>query len=155
MPKGGARAFSGPAPDPQALSRDRPSDRASWTILPASGREGEVPAWPLSDPSVREIELWRRMWRKPQAIVWERNGQEDEVAMYVRSLTAAELPNAFVAARTLVRQQQEALGLSMPGLLRLRWRIEDVAPEVAAEPARPSGAGSARSRFKVVDGGEE
>lgn len=155
MPKGGARAFSGPAPDPLALSRDRPGDRASWTVLPAAGRVGEVPVWPLSDPSSREIELWRRMWRRPQAIIWERNGQEDEVAMYVRSLVAAELPNAVVAARTLVRQQQEALGLSMPGLLRLRWRIEEPETAPTADAPNSQRQASSRDRFKIVDGGQE
>lgn len=153
MPKGGARAFSGPPPDPNALRRDRPGDAGSWTVLPAAGREGEVPVWPLSDPSSREIELWRRQWRRPQAVIWEQNGQEDEVAMYVRSLVAAELPNAVVAARTLVRQQQEALGLSMPGLLRLRWRIAEV--EQPAEPSSAPRQPSSRDRFKVVDGGQE
>jgi hypothetical protein len=109
----------------------------------------------LSDPSSREIVLWRRMWVRPQAIVWERNGQEDEVAMYVRCLAAAELPDAFVAARTLVRQQQEALGLSMPGLLRLRWRIEEAPQEAPAGGSRSQVAASSRDRFKVVDGGQE
>jgi hypothetical protein len=149
MPKGGARASSGPVPDPNALRRDRPADKASWTVLPAEGRSGDAPAWPLWGRSDREAELWLREWRRPQATVWERNGQEEEVAMYVRSFAAAELPNATTAARTLVRQQQEALGLSMPGLLRLRWRIgepEAAAPVAAVAPA----SGSARGRFKVV-----
>jgi hypothetical protein len=45
--------------------------------------------------------------------MWERNGQDAEVALFVRSLVAAEARDAPVAARTLVRQQQEALGLSL------------------------------------------
>lgn len=52
MPKGGARVNSGPAPDPDALRRDRASDKAGWKILPADGRKGAVPAWPLP-PDVR------------------------------------------------------------------------------------------------------
>jgi hypothetical protein len=95
------------------------------------------------------------MWRRPQAIIWERNGQEDEVAMYVRSLVAAELPNAVVAARTLVRQQQEALGLSMPGLLRLRWRIEEPETAPTADAPNSQRQASSRDRFKIVDGGQE
>lgn len=47
MPRGGARLNSGPAPDENALRRDRPSDKAGWTVLPASGREAEAPGWPL------------------------------------------------------------------------------------------------------------
>ncbi len=54
MPRGGARLNSGPPPDPNALRRDRPSDKAGWTMLPASGREGPTPEWPLSpDITVR------------------------------------------------------------------------------------------------------
>jgi len=47
MPKGGARVNSGPPPDPNALRRDRPSDKDGWTLLPANGYTGEVPGWPL------------------------------------------------------------------------------------------------------------
>jgi len=79
--------------------------------------------------------------------MWERNGQELEVALYVRSLVAAEAEDASVGSRTLVRQQQEALGLSLPGLARNRWRIASVEPRAAAPRART------RSRLKVVPGG--
>jgi len=47
MPRGGARVNSGPAPDPTALRRERPSDKAEWRTLPAEGRKGRAPAWPL------------------------------------------------------------------------------------------------------------
>lgn len=47
MPRGGARVNSGPAPDPNALRRDRKQDRDGWTTLPAKGREGATPPWPL------------------------------------------------------------------------------------------------------------
>src|SRR4051794_27783932 len=97
-------------------------------MLPAAGREGAMPKWPLSKATAREVTLWKREWRRPQAVMWERNGQELEVALYVRSLAAAEKLDASVAARTLVRQQQESLGLSLPGLARNRWRIEHVEP---------------------------
>ena len=49
MPKGGARVNSGPHPDPNALRRDRPSDRDGWTLLPAAGYSGSIPVWPLPD----------------------------------------------------------------------------------------------------------
>lgn len=47
MPRGGARANSGPPPDPNALRRERPSDKETWRTLPAEGRQGDPPAWPL------------------------------------------------------------------------------------------------------------
>lgn len=48
MPRGGARVNSGPPPDPNALRRNRPEDKAGWKMLPAEGRLGDPPAWPLA-----------------------------------------------------------------------------------------------------------
>jgi hypothetical protein len=188
--KGGARARSGPPPDPQALRRDR--DGKNWIVLPAAGRDGPAPEWPLtgatahilpltpswisqvedeeqkqrlldqieSEASVlfsREVELWKREWRRPQAVEWERNGQELEVALYVRALVAAEAPDAKVTLRTLVKQQQEALGISLPGLARNNWKIGEVAPAAAAgrSTSATKSSKSARDRFAVIDGGAE
>lgn len=143
----GTHGRQGPPPDPQALRRDR--DEGAWTTLPADGREGDPPEWPLSSQTDREWELWVREWRRPQAIMWERNGQEVEVAVYVRSLVLAEDQRAPVNARTLVRQQMEALGISVPGLHRNRWRIET--PQVEPAGDQPV-TRSTRERFKVVGG---
>lgn len=77
--RGGARVQSGPAPDPDAIRRDRPSDQATWTALP-DRRDGSLPAWPLPDQTPREAVLWVREWQRPQAVMWERNGQQVEVA---------------------------------------------------------------------------
>jgi hypothetical protein len=81
MPRGGARVTSGPPPDPNALRRDRASDKAGWTTLPAAGRAGKPPAWPLTEQTPREIRLWDDLWSRPQAVMWEKLGQEYEVAM--------------------------------------------------------------------------
>lgn len=145
MAKGGARARSGPAPDPDSLTQ---AD-GEWTILPVAGREGDVPAWPLAAALERELDLWVDEWCRPQAIMWERQGQELEVALYVRSLVTAEAHNAPTNTRTLVRQQMEALGISVPGMLRNRWRIEEVEPE-AEETGDED---DPRSRLTVVAGG--
>lgn len=148
MTSGGARAHSGPAPDPNALRRDR--DKAGWTTLPAA-RTDPAPSWPLSRASARELVLWAREWTRPQAVMWEANGQEEEVALYVRSLAFAERPSAPVSARVLVRQQQEALGLSLPGLARLRWRIGPTSAPVSARAnlrtEEPETIQSARERY--------
>ena len=151
MASGGARARSGPAPDPNALRRDRDGD--GWKTLPAKGRQGKAPKWPLSKPTTRETTLWRAEWKRPQAIEWDRNGQEIEVALYVRALVAAEKRDAPTNARTLVRQFQEGLGLSVPGLARNNWKIEE-APDGSAKPsaARVPASGRARERFTVIDG---
>ncbi|MEV4521460.1 hypothetical protein AB0J77_14625 [Micromonospora tulbaghiae] len=159
MASGGARTRSGPPPDPNALRRDRKSD-GEWTVLPAEGRAGEPPAWPLVDHDdsawgVRELELWRTLWAKPQAVMWERLGQELEVAQYVRRLVEVEQPGARANLHTLVRQLGDALGLTIPGMHTHRWRIADGAAEPRQSSVRtpaPPARTSARDRFRVIDG---
>lgn len=150
--KGGPRANAGRPLEPDAIRRDRPSDQAGWVTLPAS-RDGAVPEWPLSDASQRELQLWAAEWKRPQAVMWEANGQAIEVAMYVRTLKAAEKDDASTATRTLLKQQQEALGLSLPGLARLRWRIAG-ATDTQQESKRADGnrRTSAKDRFAVIEG---
>jgi hypothetical protein len=133
----GGHGKSGPAPDPQALRRER--DGVDWITLPADGRKGRAPKWPLSKQTAREKSLWAPEWKRPQAVMWERNGQEIEVALYVRSLAEAERDEATVAARTLVRQFHESLGISLPGLARNRWIIQGSdAPIGSKRPATVS-----------------
>lgn len=144
MAKGGARARSGPPPDPDSLTQ---AD-GEWTILPAAGRVGDPPPWPLEGRTDRESTLWAREWRRPQAIMWEHAGQELEVALHVRTFTRAEEQDASAALVTLVRQQAEALGISVPGMLRNRWRIAEVEAE-STPVERPQ---SSRDRLRVVGG---
>lgn len=148
----GSSSRSGPAPDPNALRRDR--DGKDWVHLPAEGRQGEPPDWPLSDPTLRELALWAIEWKRPQAVMWETNGQQNEVALYVRSLKDAEKSDATTAARQLVKQQMEALGLSIPGLRGNRWVI-DVQPEQpqVTRADDSSDRRSARKRLTALTGG--
>lgn len=140
----GSNSRSGRPPDPNALRRDRvPID---WTLLPAAGRLGVPPPWPLTRPTARELVFWEREWSRPQAIAWQHNRQELEVALYVRSLVAAERPDARITMRTLVRQQQDALGLTAPGLRSNRWAIIDDIPT----PAPKAASTSAKDRFRVI-----
>jgi hypothetical protein len=153
MPKGGARTRSGPAPDPTALRRER--DAGEWTILPAEGRQGATPDWPLTEQGDRETELWGRLWKVPQALMWERYGQEIEVALYVRRLCEAEKPDAFIGLGTLVRQMGDSLGLSTPGMRANRWRIDRASEEdeTPAGPTPTTAPTSARARLRAVTGG--
>ena len=156
MPKGG-HARSGPPPDPNALRRER--DKGDWVMLPAAGRPGDAPVWPLTGHTEREAQLWGDLWRKPQALMWERNGQELEVALLVRNLALVEDPRSPVNLGTLVRQQFDSLGLTTPGLRANRWKIVAAVPAEAVPapsketPKRPS----SRNRLKVVrdDAAEE
>lgn len=151
MPKGGARATSGPAPDPNALRRNRKSDAAGWTTLPAEGRTGPTPEYPLEDVQPREWDLWRELWTRPQAIMWEELGLSFEVALFARTLARAEGHKPRTEDAKLARQYLESLGLTAPGMARLRWKIapadqDSSAPAPKASPRRRS----ARDRLKVV-----
>ncbi|MFJ6615444.1 hypothetical protein ACIQPT_34790 [Streptomyces sp. NPDC091289] len=153
----GGHAASGPAPDPNALRRNRPSDKAGWRTLPAEGRSGEPPEWPLTEPTEREEDLWAELWESPQALMWEELGQALEVALAVRTLAEAERADARIDIRKMVRPYLDSLGLTVQGMLRNRWKIapaaeQDEAPAIAGPevPRRPG----PRSRLKVVRDGD-
>jgi hypothetical protein len=154
MPRGG-HAASGPAPDPNALRRNRPADAATWTTLPAEGRPDDPPEWPLLEPDGREWELWADLWTKPQAIMWEKLGQLYEVAMCVRMLARAEQPKSSIELQKVVRQYLDSLGLSTQGMLRNRWRIavNEVAEKRATKTVKAAPGRSMRDRLKAIDGG--
>lgn len=147
MPSGG-HARSGPAPDPNALRRDR--DSGSWTTLPQK-REGPTPLWPLTKATKRELALWDHAWTRPQAVMWERQQQEHEVAVHIRQFVRCEKVDATASDRRLLMQQMEALGLTQPGLARNRWRIETTTSTQAPKRAARN-EGSIRDRFNVITG---
>lgn len=132
--KGGARSRSGPAPDPNAARRDRLTDKG-WLVLPASGRVGEIPVFPAPAMTVREAELWESMWRKPQAILWERDGLVEYVAMFVRQLAEAEVEKASAENRKTVRMMFADLYLTSDSMARARIKIEEVVPDLEVAPA--------------------
>lgn len=152
MPSGGARARSGPAPDPNALRRDRKDD-AGWVVLPAEGRKTKAPAFPLLDASKRELQLWTRLWKLPQALLWEKNNQELAVAFHVRTMAEAERADAQTNLRTLVRQQAGELLLTIPAMHSARVRIaEDEVASKRAQTVAPATSLSARDRLRAVNG---
>ncbi|MDT0270268.1 hypothetical protein RM844_28755 [Streptomyces sp. DSM 44915] len=157
MPRGGARTRSGPPPDPNALRRERPADKAGWTVLPAGGRSAPAPEWPLTDPSPREMVLWSQLWSRPQAVAWQALDQALEVALFVRLLVEVEEPDASSERRKQLRSYMDSLGLSVAGMLRNRWRVAPVAEEPGEELAPGGGERparrSARDRMKVIEGG--
>lgn len=153
MASGGARSRSGPAPDPNALRRDRKSDAAGWTILPSEGRAGDAPEWPLFPKAdAREAQVWADLWRKPQAVQWDAMGQVSQVAMYARRFCEAEQPGANHSLSNHVRQLGDDLGMTVTAMLRLRWKIAtDETATKRAEKA-PAKRTSSRDRLKVVNG---
>lgn len=158
MPKGGARSRSGPPPDPNALRRARKDDQAGWTVLPSEGRDAPAPEWPLTEATPRELILWERWWRKPEALLWEHDGSADYVALTVRMFAEAEEQRASAENRKTVRMMMADLYLTRDAKDRARIRVaEDETAEkreAKAEKAAPPKKASARDRFQVVSGGE-
>jgi hypothetical protein len=110
--------------------------KVDWVTLPAEGRADETPAWPLELVTKVELEFWGSLWSKPQALMWEINGLQHSVAMYVRTFLEASEPGAVNGMKAVAIRMEAELGLSYLGMKTLGWQIAEVAGEVVA----PTGA---------------
>ena len=139
---GGARSRSGPAPDPLALRRER-SDDAAWTTLPLEGFSGVVPDFPLTRASDLELELWVRLWARPQAVMWSKLYMDLEVAAYVRAFLESVEADASAGLRMAAE-----IGLSLPGMHSFRWKFaeDELARKRDVVPLKPAGR-SAKDRL--------
>lgn len=196
-------AGNGPPPKPAGQRRRRNATVAT-TKLPAEGRKGRPPTWPLMDdvvlitrrdmamrkaddlelallePNLKgrakvtaekkadaareaaliltkqveaqkkiEGELWRGLWRTPQATMWQRMSWTREVAQYVRWKSRAEAGDLDAAKEA--RQLADRLGLTPLSMVRLRWEVgtDEVAETRQARAATQQS--STRRRLRVVD----
>ena len=136
----------GPPPKPDGQRRRRNLPMAgSVTRLPAAGRPGEPPPWPLSRALKSELAVWRRLWATPQAVAWEALGWPDVVARYARFASMANERGARFSLLAEVRQLEDRLGLSVMAMARLRWEIVDDQEE---PPAVESGILNIRDRLR-------
>lgn len=114
-------AGNGPPPNPNARRRNA---RPAFRRLPAMGRVGEPPAWPLGGRASKgELELWAQLWSCPQAVAWEELGCVRTVARYARITIAAERPKANAAVMSEARQLEDRLGLNPKAMRSLGWEI--------------------------------
>lgn len=170
MARGGARARSGPAAKLDALARER--DKGDWIYLPEKSGRRKAPDWPLTKTATvvygkgedaisedihhLEIRHWERLWRKGQSLMWEIDGQEVQVALYVRALTRAEVTMDITSSGMLaeIRRQEEGLGLNTAGLARNKWRFERFKDHTveAAEHAEDAGQRKADNVVDLWDG---
>jgi hypothetical protein len=140
----------GPPPKDIAQRRRRNAPLANTRKLPAEGREGTPPEWPLKDPSADELAVWADLWKTPHSVEWEKLSWTHPTARYVRCLVASEEPGAKAALLAEVRLLEQTLGLTPMTLLRLRWEIEPTEPAaVAPISERP------RRRLNVAEDGDE
>ena len=106
-----------------------PSGKGANTVvgvrrLPRNGRRSDIPEWPLRYSTEAESTRWARLWRLPQALVWEEQGSFEAVARYVRHVLAAE--EAFDAPLLgQVAQLEDRLGLTPKAMRLLLWVVVD------------------------------
>ena len=174
MASGGARVRSGPAPDPNALRRDRKDDKA-WIDLPVEPLV-EVPEYPLAKvpvyfeyfvdkQKVREIDdgpteqrwdteraIWAELWQKPQAHMWAALGLKWQVAAYVRAYVESTGPESNSGLKTAVLRQEAELGLFTVGMASLRWKFAVDELSVKRADDAPKKVVSARDRMKALNG---
>ena len=136
----------GPPPKPADQRRRRNAPLATTVKLPAEGRQGSPPKWPLDGVTAAEKAAWKWLWSLPQAVAWERLGLVRTVGRYTRALVKAERMEAQTFLLAEVRQLEDRLGLSAMSMLRLRWEIStDELAEVRQEREQPV------RRLKAVD----
>lgn len=114
-----------PGPPPSRNPRRR-NARPDWRALPAAGRKGEAPKWPLASRVKGSVDLWRDLWSRPQAVAWDEDGQERVVARYVLLVLEAEKPDASAALLSEVRQLEDRIGLNPLAMKRLLWEVVDL-----------------------------
>lgn len=156
-------AGNGPAPKDPAARRRR-NTSVGKTLLPANGRTGATPAWPLlkfgatraaagvsarAAVEKREAALWARLWKSPQAVAWQRDGSELDVAMYVRHMVSAEGGDMKAAAEA--RQWSDRLGLNPKAMRSLLWEVAgDEVAERRDSRATTSRTAAKRRDLKIV-----
>jgi hypothetical protein len=133
-------------PRPPKLDPVRGHQGRGPVALPAAGRAGDPPAWPLGDPqSPDEADAWAQLWATPQAAQWERLGWTRTVARYCRVMVAAEEPGAKAALLAQATVLEDRLGLTPKAMRLLLWQV------VEEEPVRPAPrVASARTRLRAV-----
>lgn len=109
--------------------------------LPPEGWDGEPPAWPFEPRDQAELDMWARVWRKPQALMWDRLGLGDQVALYVRAYLEAAESEASATLRNTVLRMETELGLSVAGMRQNGWDIESPITAESKPAARRTSSG--------------
>ena len=128
-------------PKPDAARRNA---RAGVEMLPAGGRQGDTPEWPLELLSSDEAHLWKDLWSTPQAVAWERHGWTRVVARYCRIAILAEAMDKDALSEA--RQLEDRLGLTPKAMRMLMWQV---ATDEVADKRQETSAG-ARGRIRAV-----
>lgn len=151
MASGGARNRSGPRPDPTSKrSAQRGITTGSLRKLPASGYTGRIPAWPLPKKPNREVALWKKVWRYPQAVAWaDQPWQWLMIAHYVHWAVKSEDPKASPSVMTQVMRLADAIGLTPAGLRENGWEIAETEKEEAESNSSQHGQNVVQIRRRL------
>lgn len=132
----------------------------SLTALPAEGYEGEAPAFPLPEPTAREIELWEWAWATPQACAWSMPSESwrvRTVALWVRLSVKCEDPEVGAAHLAQLHRFSDQIGMTTAGLAEMGWKIavDELAEREARQPRDEAAEAPAvpPRRMRAVGGG--
>lgn len=144
-------------PQPPKFEPARRNARVGVVWLPARGREGAPPPWPLpGEMSDEENDAWAELWATPQAHAWERLGWIRTVARYCRLMVRTEDPTAYAALHAQATALEDRLGLTPKSMRLLLWQIApDEMADKRAEKAKdvPEDELSLRRRLLAGDDG--
>lgn len=130
---------------PPKFDPARRNSRVGPLRLPAEGRTGGPPTWPLPGrTTAAEREAWAQLWATPQAVAWDRLGWTRTVARYCRVMVSCEKPNAAASLLAQATALEDRLGLTPKAMRLLLWEI------VTDEVAEVRQASGARGRIKAV-----
>lgn len=133
-------------PQPPKFDPARRNARNGPVMLPATGREGAPPSWPLAvEATPDERDAWSQLWTTPQAVAWERLGCARTVARYCRVMVACEQPGAPSSLHGQATALEDRLGLTPKAMRLLLWQI--ASDEVAEKRQESKGV---RGRIRAV-----
>jgi len=138
---GGVRRGAGRPVDPKSMRSmiKGLGGKDGFITLPADGRTDPAPEWPIAGVTGEELGMWEKLWEKPQALMWDIQGLDYAVALYVRTYFEAVEPKAVSGLKTAAIRMEGELGLSLLGMKTLGWQIE-VQEDAASAQAPTKGA---------------
>ncbi|MDQ1217990.1 hypothetical protein [Microbacterium arborescens] len=148
------RSGAGPAPDTSSLREVARQEAGLLRTLPQQ-RAGRAPAWPFGKKATAaERALWLKLWKLPQAILWEEQHVERDVALYVRMSILVESGTETAAKVKSVRDQARTLLIELDSLTKAGYRIssQTASPAVrsSAADAKRAAVPSSRGRLQAL-----
>jgi hypothetical protein len=112
--------------------------------LPSAGHRGRTPKFPLRDCTERESQVWKALWRTPQACAWSLPSEKwrlHTIALYVRTLVRCEDLEAPASLLAQLHRFADQIGMTTAGLSEMGWKVavDEVGQARAAAAAKAGG----------------